>query len=50
MTYNFVVTAWYGVQGMLYLLGSHYGKKIRNHYQNVSIFQNKNIEKNEKFK
>ena len=33
MTYNFVVSAWYGTQYMLYLLRSHYCKKISNHYQ-----------------
>jgi hypothetical protein len=33
MTYNFIVSAWYGTQCMLYLLGSQYGKKISNHYQ-----------------
>jgi hypothetical protein len=45
MTYNFVVSVWYGNQGVLFLLGSHYAKKFRNHYQNISIFQNKKIEK-----
>ncbi len=45
MTYNFVVSAWYGVQGMLFLLGSYCGNKICNHYQNKSQCKNKDKDK-----